>query len=224
MNTSNQNSLYIKQYISGIGDSMAIIFALCIALSVGSSKNENVVCIGAIATILLSCIMGIGSYLAAKTTLQNLSEISPEEEKNSRSYSLQKKLEQLKGLDLGEDFQQIASDAIVADETAWESYLEQQKQPKELRAPGHFFKFALATFMASLTGSAVAMAAWILVADSSMAMICGLGLCLPMLFVAGYLKSKVNGEPLLWGGIRQFLLGGAIAFGGYLVATIFQQT
>jgi VIT1/CCC1 family predicted Fe2+/Mn2+ transporter len=44
-----------------------------------------------------------------------------------------------------------------------------------------------------------------------------------MLFVAGFLKSKLNGEPIWWGGIRQLFLGGALALAGYLIAGIFQQ-
>lgn len=222
-NTSNQSGLYIKQYISGIGDSIAIVFALCIALSVGFNKSESVVGIGTIATIVLSCIMGIGSYLAAKKATQSLYTTSPGEEKIIRNNTLQKTIEQLKGLDLGEDFQQMAANAVTADEAAWESYLEQQQQSKEIPARGHSFKSALATFMASITGSAIAMAAWIIVPDSSIAINWSMCFCLPILFVAGYLKSKINGEPLLWGGIRQLLLGGAIVCGGYLIATIFSN-
>lgn len=222
VNTTNQSGLYIKQYISGIGDSIAIVFALCIALSVGFSKSESVVGIGILATIMLSCIMGIGSYLAAKKAAQSLYANSPDEEKIIRNNTLQKTIEQLKGLDLGEDFQQMAANAVTDDEAAWRSYLEQQ-QSKEKPARGHPFKSALAALMASITGSAIAMAAWIIVPDSSIAMNWSMCFCLPMLFLAGYLKSKVNGEPLLWGGIRQFLLGGAIVCGGYLIATIFSN-
>ncbi len=214
--------LYTKQYIAGIGDGIAVIFAFCVALSVLYEESKLVSSTGGIAAVLISVVIGIGSYFAAKSRQQDLIKKTPEEEKALRDAELGKTVQLFKQLDLGKDMQEMAAEVIATDEKEWKNYLEQQQQPAEQPEAGQLYKSMLAATLASVTGSVIGLIPWAFTQQTATALMYSLAFCLPMLFIAGFLKSKVNGEPIWWGGIRQLLLGSALATVGFLIARIFE--
>lgn len=218
-----QKGLYLKQYFAGIGDGIAILFAFCIAMSVWYSDSNTVLKMGVTLAALFSIIIGVGSYFAAKNRQKDLAKKTPEEEQLRYKAELNRTVEMFKLLDLGKDMQNMAADVITQDEQEWKTYLELQQQPPEKPEAGQLLKSTLASVMASSTGALVGLVAWAVTSQTINATSLALYICLPMLFVAGFIKSKLNGEPIWWGGIRQFFLGGALALAGYLIAGIFQQ-
>jgi hypothetical protein len=218
-----QKGLYLKQYLAGIGDGIAILFAFCIAMSVWYSNSNTVLKMGVNLAALFCIIIGVGSYFAAKNRQKDLAKKTPEEEQLRYKAELNKTVELFKLLDLGKDMQNMAADVIAQDEQEWKTYLELQQQPPEKPEAGQLLKSTLAAVMASITGAVVGLVSWAVTLQTNDATILSLYICLPMLFVAGFIKSKLNGEPIWWGGIRQLFLGGAMALAGYLIAGIFQQ-
>jgi hypothetical protein len=218
-----QKGLYLKQYLAGIGDGIAILFAFCIAMSVWYSDSNTVLKMGVTLAALFCIIIGVGSYFAAKNRQKDLAKKTPEEEQLRYKAELNRTVELFKLLDLGKDMQNMAADVIAQDEQEWKTYLELQQQPPEKPEAGQLLKSTLAAVMASITGAVVGLVSWAVTLQTNDATILSLYICLPMLFVAGFIKSKLNGEPIWWGGIRQLFLGGAMALAGYLIAGIFQQ-
>lgn len=218
-----QKGLYLKQYFAGIGDGIAILFAFCIAMSVWYKDSNTVLKMGATLAALFCTIIGVGSYFAAKNRQKDLAKKTPEEEQLLYKAELNRTVELFKLLDLGKDMQNMAADVITQDEQEWKIYLELQQQPPEKPEAGQLLKSTLAAVMACITGAVVGLVSWAITLQTIDAITLALYICLPMLFVAGFLKSKLNGEPIWWGGIRQLLLGGALALAGYLIAGIFQQ-
>ncbi|MEX1202559.1 MAG: VIT1/CCC1 transporter family protein [Ferruginibacter sp.] len=215
--------IYTKQYIAGIGDGIALIFAFCFSLSVLYSESKLVFNIGSIAAMLMSVIIGIGGYFAAKSRQRDLIKKTPEQEKAIYDAELSKTIQLFKKLDLGKDLQELAAEVIASDEKEWKNYLEQQQQPTEQPEARQVYKSMLVGTLASVTGSVIGLIPWVFTHQTSTAFIYSQAFCLPMLFIAGFLKSKVNGEPIWWGGIRQLLLGAALAWVGFLIAKIFEQ-
>jgi len=221
--TFEQKGLYLKQYFAGIGDGIAILFAFCIAMSVWYKDSNTVLKMGVTLAALFSTIIGVGSYFAAKNRQKDLAKKTPEEEQLLFNKELNRTVELFKLLDLGKDMQNMAADVITKDEQEWKTYLELQQQPPEKPEAGQLLKSTFAAVMASITGAVVGLVSWGITLKNIEATTLALYICLPMLFVAGFLKSKLNGEPIWWGGIRQLFLGGALALAGYLIAGIFQQ-
>lgn len=221
-NTADTQHLFTKQYVAGIADALTVLFTFCFALSVLYVESKTILGIGATASILLWLILGVGSFFAAKNSQKDLLKKTSEEEKKVRELELNKTIQLFTKLNLGKDMQELAADAFTKDEASWKNFLEQQQQTLEEPSKSQPFKSTIATVMAAITGTCVAMAPWVFFSTANNAMKVSLLVCLPMLFAAGFLKSKVNGEPTWWGGLRQLLLGASLALAGYLIANIFK--
>jgi VIT1/CCC1 family predicted Fe2+/Mn2+ transporter len=170
---------------------------------------------------LSTAIFGVGSYMAARRRQKDLAKKTPAEEKMQFESTLHKTVELFKHLDLGIDMQNKVADTITQDEQEWKSYIELQQVPIQKTQPGHLYKSTLAAVMANSTGAAMALLPWVLTTSTENAVTTAIYTCLPLLFITGLLKSKINKEPIWWGGIRQLLLGATLALAGYLIAHIF---
>jgi hypothetical protein len=221
-NSTLLTNTYLKQYLTGMGDGIALLLAFCVALSVGVDESQTVFKKGMAIAALSSAVIGVGSFFAAKSRQKDLAQKTPSEEKMQFESTLHKTVELFKQLDLGIDMQHKVTETITHDQEEWKSYLQTQQQPTLQPQPDQLYKSTIAAVLANSTGAAMALVPWALTSSTENAFTIAIYACLPLLFITGLLKSKINKEPLWWGGIRQLLLGTILAFTGYLIALIFK--
>ena len=211
----------MKQAVIGLSDGLVISFAASTALSVIYSHSHLIIQYTAVLSLLCAIVFGIGGYFAAKFRMETLASKTMEEEERLKDEETIKTVALFKKLGIGKDMQEQASSEIEKDSAEWRSFLEKNQQPFEIPAKKELPVTGLIIGITFIIGAALALIAYFLFRDPHEGRIWSVYLNLPLLFIVGFLKSRINRELLVWGSFRLMLMGAAAAALAYLVATVF---
>lgn len=212
---------FLKQAVIGISDGLIICFAATTALSVIYADTTVIVKFAGLLSIICGIILGIGGYLAAKFRMESLATKTVAEEERLKREETDKTIALFQKLGIGEDMQEQAVTEIEKDSFEWKSFLEKNQQPFEIPDKKELPLTGLIIGIAFIIGAALALLPYLLMNDSKTALRYAILFSLPLLLITGFIKSKINGEPVLGGSIRLMLLGAAAAALAWLVAGIF---
>lgn len=220
MSQSPTNKKHFKEALIGISDGIVITLALLTGASVLTSVN-NLVIAGLIIIIFGSLILGIAGFLAAKSRQQSLALQSAEEEERLKKTELDKTIRLFKKIGLGDDMQQQVATEIEKDSIEWHEYLQKYAQQLEKPDSRQLPKTALSIAISFAIGGLIPLAPYFFNTTKTIQLTSSVVLSTVALAFFGYLKSKVNNEPKVWGALRLVLLGLFAAAGTYGVAHIF---
>ncbi len=221
MHTENhlKNSDFITDAVIGMSDGLTVPFALAAGLSGAVSDNLIIITAG-IAEIVAGCIaMGLGGYLAGKTELDHYqSELKREYEEVDRvpEKEMQEVEEVFAGYGLSEESQHTIALELSKNKTNWVNFMMKFELGLEAPNPNRARNSAVTIGMAYFVGGLLPLSAYFftdrpqtgLVVSSVFTTIC--------LFVFGYFKSKVTGQPPFTGALKVTFIGllaAAAAFG-----------
>lgn len=214
-------NLFWKPAVVGLGDGMIISLALVTLLYAVEKDATAIMKITSFAAIFGTLLVGIAGYFSAKFRMESLRLKTPEEEDRSKKEETVKTIDLFKKLDLGTDMQEQAAHEIEKDSVEWKQLIEKNDQSFEIPDKKHlpFTGFIIGLFY--LLGAVFPLIAFFFFEDREDAFIYTLIFSFTGVYLAGYTKSLINGEPLLWGSIRQFLLAVAAVICAWLVAMVF---
>ncbi len=221
---NNHNSNLYKPFtdiVIGISDGLIIPFAIITGLSVIAADKVIIVQGGLMVIVVGAFVLGLGGYLAAKSRQESFAQKTAEQEALTKKEELDKTLHLFKQLDLGKDMQDQAAEVIEKDSNEWKAYLKEHQAELEIHDISQLPKTALIIGLSYAIGGMIPLLPYLYFTNIADAFFWSCSITLLALVIVGFIKSKVNKEPLLWGTFRLMLLGGVAAAVAFAVARIF---
>ena|ERR1022692_3470971 len=221
LQTQNNGSHFIKDVIIGISDGLTVPFALTAGMS-GVISTNHLIIIAGIAEIAAGCIsMGLGGYLAGESEHDNYRaheqneyhevEVMPESELKEVEDAFL-----IMGVD--EKLSKEVALQISRDKDRWVEFMMKFEIGLEKPVKNRARKSGLNIAGSYLVGGFIPLFPYFIAPDNKSGLFWSCVVTILALFVFGYFKSKVTGQPLLLGTLKVTGIGIIAAGAAYLIA------
>lgn len=214
-----KSSDFITDIVIGMSDGLTVPFALAAGLS-GAVNSNSIVITAGVAEIVAGCIaMGLGGYLAGKTEQEHYQNELKREYFEVDNYH-QKEIDEVKEIfaDYGIDEagQTLLANQLAKDKTKWVNFMMKFELGLEEPHPNRARNSALTIGLAYVVGGFLPLSAYFFTISPKDGLMLSAIITTLCLFVFGYFKSKVTGQPPLKGALKVTAVGlvaAAAAFG-----------
>ena len=214
-----KSSDFITDIVIGMSDGLTVPFALAAGLS-GAVDNNAIVITAGIAEIVAGCIaMGLGGYLAGKTEQEHYeSELKREcfEVDNYRQKEIDEVKEIFADYGIDEETQEHIAQQLSKDKDKWVDFMMKFELGLEKPNPNRARNSALTIGLAYVVGGFLPLTAYFFTHNPKDGLMVSAVITTVCLFVFGYFKSKVTGQPPIKGALKVTAIGliaAAAAFG-----------
>jgi VIT1/CCC1 family predicted Fe2+/Mn2+ transporter len=209
----------IRDIVIGMSDGLTVPFALAAGLS-GAVNSSGIVITAGIAEIVAGSIaMGLGGFLAGKTEADHYSaelqreydevERVPEEEKAEVK-------EVFANFGLSDALQTQVADEMAKDKDKWVDFMMRYELGLEKPLANRASRSAITIGLSYIVGGIIPLTPYFFESNSQIALAYSCVITMICLFVFGYFKSKVTGQPPISGAFKVLIIGAlaaAAAFG-----------
>ena len=202
-----------------MSDGLTVPFALAAGLS-GAITSSGIVVTAGIAEIVAGSIaMGLGGFLAGKTEADHYnSELKREYEEVERVPDQEKMevREVFAGFGISEKLQHEIANEMAKDKDAWVDFMMRYELDLEKPEANRARQSAITIGLSYIVGGIIPLSPYFFIHDSQQALYYSCAITSICLFVFGYFKSKVIGQPPLSGAFKVLIIGAlaaAAAFG-----------
>ena len=220
-----RSSDFISDIVIGMSDGLTVPFALAAGLS-GAVANSSLVVTAGIAEIVAGSIaMGLGGYLAGQTEADHynserkreLAEVEtvPEREKEEVR-------DVFASMGLSPALQVTIADELAKNKEIWVDFMMKYELGLDKPDPNRATKSALTIGVSYILGGLIPLSPYFFVHHPQDALLYSCGLTLICLFVFGYFKSRVTGQPPIGGAFKVMLIGALAAAAAFSVARLFR--
>ena len=221
-----KSSDFITDIVIGMSDGLTVPFALAAGLS-GAVQSNSVVITAGIAEIVAGSIaMGLGGYLAGKTEQEHYqSELQreydevgnvPEKEKEEvRHVFAQYGLDGLT--------QNIIANELAKDKDKWVDFMMKYELGLEKPDVNRARNSAATIGISYIIGGLIPLLAYFFTRTPYEGLLISALLTVICLFLFGYFKSRVTGQPPLKGAVKVTLIGITAAAAAFMVAKAFNN-
>jgi vacuolar iron transporter family protein len=221
-----KSSDFITDIVIGMSDGLTVPFALAAGLS-GAVQSNGVVITAGIAEIVAGSIaMGLGGYLAGKTEQEHFQSELKKEYEEVESVPEKEKLEVKQVFaeyGLNEETQNIIADELAKDKHKWVDFMMKYELGLEKPDANRARNSAATIGISYIVGGIIPLTAYFFTRTPSEGLLISAVLTIICLFIFGYFKSNVTGQPPLKGAIKVTLIGIAAAGAAYIVAKLFNN-
>jgi len=211
----------IRDIVIGMSDGLTVPFALAAGLS-GAVNSSTIVVTAGIAEIVAGSIaMGLGGFLAGKTDMDHYnSELRREYEEVDRVPEQEKMevKEVFADFGLSQHLQDEIADEMAKDKDKWVDFMMRYELGLEKPLENRATRSAITIGFSYIVGGIIPLSPYFFIANSQMALYYSIGITLICLFVFGYFKSKVTGQPPVSGALKVVVIGALAAAAAFLVA------
>ncbi len=211
----------IRDIVIGMSDGLTVPFALAAGLS-GAINSSTIVVTAGIAEIVAGSIaMGLGGFLAGKTDVDHYnSELRREYEEVERVPEQEKMevKEVFADFGLSEQLQNQIADEMAKDKDKWVDFMMRYELGLEKPLENRATRSAITIGFSYIVGGIIPLSPYFFIANSQTALYYSIGITLICLFVFGYFKSKVTGQPPVSGALKVVIIGALAAAAAFLVA------
>lgn len=220
------SSEFITDIVIGMSDGLTVPFALAAGLS-GAVQHNSIVITAGIAEIVAGSIaMGLGGYLAGKTEQEHYqSELKREYDEIDEIPEEEKKEVKLVFAEYGlnEMTQTIIADEMAKDRDKWVDFMMKYELGLEKPNVNRARNSAATIGISYIVGGLIPLSGYFFTRTPYQGLIISAILTVICLFIFGYFKSKVTGQPLIRGAIKVTLIGITAAAAAFLVAKTFNN-
>ena len=213
----------VRDIVIGMADGLTVPFALAAGLS-GTIAGTHIVVVAGLAEIAAGSIaMGLGGYLAARTDLEHyISELKREwrETKDMPEEEAEEVAGMFRQYEMNSAQITPVVEAIRADRKRWVDFMMRFELGLERPDPKRARRSAATIGGSYIAGGLVPLLPYMLVDDSSAALLFSVGVTLIALFVFGYIKGRFTGLPPLRGALQTTLIGGTAAAAAFAIAKL----
>ncbi len=220
------SSAFITDIVIGMSDGLTVPFALAAGLS-GAVQSNTVVITAGIAEIVAGSIaMGLGGYLAGKTEQEHFQselereyeevEVVPEKEKMEVKQVFAE-------YGLSEHYQNIIADEMAKDKDKWVDFMMKYELGLEKPDVNRARNSAATIGISYIVGGLIPLTAYFFTPTPFDGLMISALLTIICLFIFGYFKSKVTGQPPVKGALKVTLIGIAAAAAAFAVAKAFNN-
>ena len=216
-----KSSDFITDMVIGMSDGLTVPFALAAGLSGAVDSNAIVITAG-VAEIVAGCIaMGLGGYLAGKTEQEHYENELKREYFEVDNYH-QKEIDEVKEIfaDYGIDDagQTLIANQLAKDKKKWVDFMMKFELGLEEPHPQRARNSALTIGIAYFVGGLLPLSAYFFTANPQEGLIVSAIITTLCLFVFGYFKSKVTGQPKIKGALKVTAIGLIAASAAFAIA------
>ena len=220
------SSEFITDIVIGMSDGLTVPFALAAGLS-GAVQHNSIVITAGIAEIVAGSIaMGLGGYLAGKTEQEHYqSELRREYEEIDEIPEEEKKEIRLVFAEYGlnELTQNTIADELAKNRDKWVDFMMKYELGLEKPNVNRARNSAATIGISYIIGGLIPLTGYFFTSTPYQGLIVSAILTVICLFLFGYFKSKVTGQPLIKGAMKVTLIGIIAATAAFLVAKAFNN-
>jgi len=213
----------IRDIVIGMSDGLTVPFALAAGLS-GAVSNSGIIVTAGIAEIVAGSIaMGLGGFLAGRTEADHYrSELQREYEEVERVPEQEKAevKEVFATFGLSAALQDEVANEMAKDKDKWVDFMMRYELGLEKPDDNRASRSAFTIGVSYIVGGIIPLSPYFLINESQIALYYSCGITMICLFVFGYFKSKVTGQPLLSGALKVLLIGTLAAAAAFLMAKV----
>ncbi|MEC4004349.1 VIT1/CCC1 transporter family protein [Flavobacterium sp. SUN052] len=218
-----KSSDFITDMVIGMSDGLTVPFALAAGLS-GAVHENSIVITAGIAEIVAGCIaMGLGGYLAGKTEQEHYESELKREHFEVDNYH-QKEIDEVKEIfaDYGIDEagQTLIANQLAKDKTKWVDFMMKFELGLEKPNPNRARNSALTIGIAYFIGGLLPLSAYFITETPHEGLIVSAIITTFCLFIFGYFKSKVTGQPPIQGALKVTAIGLIAAGAAFAIAKL----
>ena len=217
------SSQTISDIVIGMSDGLTVPFALAAGLS-GAIDDPTLVVTAGIAEIVAGSIaMGLGGYLAGKTEQDHYDSELKREYQEVEIYPEREKEEIYEALEpygISEKTASLVVEELIKNKDNWVNFM--MKFELGLEKPHHqrAIKSGATIAGAYILGGFIPLIPYTLVDISSEGLKYSALVTIMCLFIFGYFKSKVTGQPVFAGALKVTAIGTVAAAAAYFVAKL----
>lgn len=216
-----RSSDFITDIVIGMSDGLTVPFALAAGLSGAVHSNSVVITAGIAEIVAGSIAMGLGGYLAGKTEQEHY-QAELDREFNEVVNVPEKEKEEVKQVfaqyGLNGSAQNIIADELAKDKDQWVDFMMKYELGLE-KPDAHRARNSAATIGISyIVGGLIPLTAYFFTQTPYQGLFISAILTIICLFLFGYFKSKVTGQPPLKGAFKVTLIGIIAAAAAFLIA------
>ncbi len=221
-----RSSDFITDIVIGMSDGLTVPFALAAGLS-GAVQSNTIVITAGIAEIIAGSIsMGLGGYLAGKTEQEHYqSELEREYDEVDNYPDLEKGEVKLVFAQYGlnEQTQNIIVNELAKDKNKWVDFMMKYELGLDKPDINRARNSAATIGISYIIGGLIPLSAYFLTRTPYQGLLISAMLTVVCLFIFGYFKSKVTGQPPLKGALKVTLIGIIAAAAAFLIAKSFNN-
>jgi vacuolar iron transporter family protein len=219
-----KNSDLITDIVIGMSDGLTVPFALAAGITSVVTNNQIVTTAGIAEIIAGSIAMGLGGYLAGRTEIDHYkSELS--KEYHEVETIPEKEKEEIKEIfadyGLSINSQNLIAEELSKDKDKWVKFMMKfelgLEEPHSKRAATS----AITIGVSYIIGGFIPLSPYFFTTVPTEGLKISAAITLVSLFIFGYLKSKVTGQPVISGAIKVMIIGAMAASAAFFVAKIF---
>lgn len=218
-----KSSEFITDIVIGMSDGLTVPFALAAGLSGAVSSNIIIITAGIAEIVAGSIAMGLGGYLAGKTELDHYeSELRKEYEEVDRIP--EKEMEEIKEIFAGYGISPASQDIIALelskDKHKWVDFMMRFELGLEKPNPGRAKNSALTIGISYAVGGLIPLTGYIFSNTPQQGLLISATITVLCLFLFGYFKSKVTGQPVIKGALKVTFIGIIAAASAFVIAKL----
>lgn len=221
-----KSSDFITDIVIGMSDGLTVPFALAAGLSGAVQSNAVVITAGIAEIVAGSIAMGLGGYLAGKTEQEHYqSELQREYDEVDRLPDREKDEVKLVFAEYGLNgsVQNIIADEMAKDKDKWVDFMMKYELGLEKPDPNRARNSAATIGLSYVVGGLIPLTAYFFTRTPLQGLFISALLTIICLFIFGYFKSKVTGQPPLMGALKVTIIGITAAAAAFLVAKEFNN-
>jgi VIT1/CCC1 family predicted Fe2+/Mn2+ transporter len=213
----------IRDIVIGMSDGLTVPFALAAGLSGAISSSGLVVTAGIAEIVAGSIAMGLGGYLAGRTEVDHYqSELKREYDEVERLPEQEKAEVKavFAGFGLSARLQDQIADELAKDKKQWVEFMMRYELGLEEPNANRATKSAITIGFSYIVGGIIPLSPYLIINEAQQALYYSCGVTLICLFIFGYFKSKMTGQPALSGAINVVVIGALAAGAAFVMAKL----
>lgn len=220
-----KSSDLIKDIVIGMSDGLTVPFALAAGLS-GAVASSSLVITAGIAEIAAGSIaMGLGGYLAGRAEIDHYtSEQRREyyEVDNLREKEIAETEEILENMGLSAETIKIAAQELSKDKDKWVQFMMKYELDLETPDPKRARNSAFTIGISYIVGGIIPLSPYFFTSHPHEGLLYSAVVTLISLFIFGFYKSKLTGQPLFKGALKVMAIGAIAAAAAFGIAKLFE--
>jgi VIT1/CCC1 family predicted Fe2+/Mn2+ transporter len=196
-------------------------FALAAGLSGAVDSNGIIITAGIAEIVAGSIAMGLGGFLAGKTEVEHYdAELKREYEEVERVPEREKEevREVFKEYGLSESSQNLVTEEISKDKNKWVEFMMRFELGLEKPDPNRASISAVTIAVSYIIGGVIPLAGYIFTDTPEKGLMISAVVTILSLFIFGFYKSRLMGQPALKGAIRVTFIGVLASLSAFLIA------
>lgn len=221
--THLKSSEFITDVVIGMSDGLTVPFALAAGLSGAVSSNSIIITAGIAEIVAGSIAMGLGGYLAGRTELDHYeSEMRKEYEEVDKIP--EKEMQEVKDVfadyGLSMESQDLIALELSKDKDKWVHFMMKFELGLEKPNPNRAKNSALTIGISYMIGGLIPLTGYFVSSSPHTGLVISAIITVICLFVFGFFKSKVTGQPVFMGALKVTLIGIVAAASAFLIAKL----